>query len=881
MFATVVDIYRAKGWTPFPLMARTKAPPPPGVTGVDGHDPDPADFMRWKVEFPDGNTGVRFGEGEVGLDVDQYLKKRGYDSLLQFQADHDLSPLPPTITSTSRGEGNPSGIRHYTFSPMLMRGRKFVSEACTNVELIHRGHRYACVWPSIHPDTGEIYRWRSPGGVLLPEGEVPHVSEKAQLPIDWVMAISVPTGSSGTRSSSTTATTTGAPAAKVPTKAEAQAWLSDQHGDGMPYEGLYRSVVDRMLAKVPEGTRYAAMRWGTSMLVGDISKGALPGICAFDLEAECRDMYEVPPAGRSAKPFAPIKERDFWNLVAGAIALYSEEGNWHERIEDDVETRNLIGDIMASGALRMDDTSIDPIEPPVPAVPAVPSDRINIDPIEDDEDETIVEVVPGVPVPMTGPSVVAGATALTRAAASMPPDEQRVFIEIVQEDIERRIRNEGRASIAQAEFTGAGLERVVDPTLQRVKREELEAWGREARARIRSRDSISNSYVPTIWPHWIEDDWLPKGSLATVIAKSSVGKTLFLVDMACRLALGAEWNGHWVEQTPVLYLSFESPHSVYSRVAAWSQYEDHQPLFAAADEGLKRFDGMLVSPKQVFVSDMLGINMRTEGGVTEIMRHLVRIYDQLGEMPGVVIIDTLAQAFGGGEENDAGEMGEFIIRMQEVLRANPLTANVTILVAHHPVKSTEHGQHATGRGSGALNAAVDVEISLVKVMDQSGDEPVDTGFIEARRLKARDGEADVKLQGVKRVVEMIGVDGLPLVNPRSGVRKSTVVWGIPTEDDKFEAGAGALSRRAELEEIARAALDVAMAEVLRRLDYFDEGKPPKLTAKAVTDEYKRGQMPVADMALVRDIATEMVKEKTIAMSEKWANEQADNGGVDG
>lgn len=876
MFSTVVDIYRAKGWTPIPLEARTKSPPPPGVTGATGSDPDAADYMRWKVEYTEGNTAVRLGVGEVGLDVDQYLEKMGYTSLLQFQADHDLPDLPPTITSTSRGEANPSGIRHYTFPAMLLAGRKFVSEACTNVELIHRGHRYACVWPSVHPDTGETYRWRSAGGILLPEGEVPHASEKAQLPIEWFMAITVVSTSSGHRASTATP---GAPAPTIPTKAEAQAWLSDQHGDGMPYEGLYRNLIDRMHAKIPEGTRYAAMRWVTSMLVGDISRGSLPGICAYDLEAECRDMYEIPPPGRTAKSFAPIKERDFWNLVAGAIARYSADGDWHERIEGDVEARGMADDIIASGGLRMDDTSAEPTWEPYldPEPPTDPTDRIVVDPMEEDEPTSSTALVP------TGPSVVAGATALTRAAATMTPDEQKVFVEIIEEEIERRLRNEGRASVAQTVFTGAGLDRVLDPTPQRVRRDDLEQWGREARARIRSRDSISNVYVPTIWPHWIEDDWLPKGSLATLIAKSSVGKTLFLVDLACRLALGAEWNGHWVEQTPVLYLAFESPHSVFSRVAAWSQHPDHQPLFAAVDNTLKRYDGMLVAPRQVFVSDMLGINMRTEGGVTEIMRHLLRIYGQLGVMPGVVVIDTLAQAFGGGEENDAGEMGEFIIRMQEVLRANPLTASVTILVAHHPVKSTEHGQHATGRGSGALNAAVDVEISLVKVMDNSGDEPVDTGFIEARRLKARDGEADVTLRGVKRVVEMLGVDGKPLVNARSGVRKSTVVWGVPTDDDVLDAGAEALSRRAELEEIGRVALETAMEDLLANVGYALNGKPPTtgFTATALLQEYKRGQAPIADTSILRPMATEMIEAKKIEMAEQWAITQTEGEGVDG
>ena len=45
-------------------------------------------------------------------------------------------------------------------------------------------------WPSIHPKTGQQYRWFGPDGALLPEGQVPRVEDLAELPEAWVTGLS-------------------------------------------------------------------------------------------------------------------------------------------------------------------------------------------------------------------------------------------------------------------------------------------------------------------------------------------------------------------------------------------------------------------------------------------------------------------------------------------------------------------------------------------------------------------------------------------------------------------------------------------------------------------------------------------------------------------
>ena len=94
-------------------------------------------------------------ENVIGIDVDSYDGRNGGRTIAKLEA--QLGPLPPTWVSTSREDGTGSGIRLFRVPP----GLRFVSDLGneSHVEILRREHRYAVVWPSIHPDTENIYRW--------------------------------------------------------------------------------------------------------------------------------------------------------------------------------------------------------------------------------------------------------------------------------------------------------------------------------------------------------------------------------------------------------------------------------------------------------------------------------------------------------------------------------------------------------------------------------------------------------------------------------------------------------------------------------------------------------------------------------------------------
>ena len=74
---------------------------------------------------------------------------------------------------------------------MLFRGKiAFPELGIGDIEIIQPHHRVVIAWPSIHPKTGQQYRWFGPDGTLLPEGQVPRVEDLAELPEAWVTGLS-------------------------------------------------------------------------------------------------------------------------------------------------------------------------------------------------------------------------------------------------------------------------------------------------------------------------------------------------------------------------------------------------------------------------------------------------------------------------------------------------------------------------------------------------------------------------------------------------------------------------------------------------------------------------------------------------------------------
>lgn len=177
----VLTAYTEAGWdTPFPLPARQKHPPPNGYTGRNAHTPSPADLYAWSEDHPDEyNLGLHLPSDIIGIDVDDYGNKHGYDTLQQLQEQYGY--LPSTIMSTSRDDGR-SGIRLYR----VPEGVEFPGVLGDGIDIIQNHHRYMVVAPSIHPEGG-TYQWVDEDTRLIQA--LPSPEKIPNLPPAWVIGL--------------------------------------------------------------------------------------------------------------------------------------------------------------------------------------------------------------------------------------------------------------------------------------------------------------------------------------------------------------------------------------------------------------------------------------------------------------------------------------------------------------------------------------------------------------------------------------------------------------------------------------------------------------------------------------------------------------------
>ena len=179
-YAAAAGSYWDAGWRGIvPLPAKAKKNPPSGYTGSTGVDPSYADLDAWATG-PEGrgNIALRMPRGVVGVDVDAYGDKLGRQTLEAAEIAHGA--LPDTWRTTSRDDGV-SGIRLFR----VPEGLAWPGEIGPSTELIQHRHRYALVWPSVHPE-GRTYRWINPQGVVTTT--IPDVDDLPWLPQAWVEA---------------------------------------------------------------------------------------------------------------------------------------------------------------------------------------------------------------------------------------------------------------------------------------------------------------------------------------------------------------------------------------------------------------------------------------------------------------------------------------------------------------------------------------------------------------------------------------------------------------------------------------------------------------------------------------------------------------------
>ncbi|TXH66864.1 MAG: AAA family ATPase [Lysobacteraceae bacterium] len=249
---------------------------------------------------------------------------------------------------------------------------------------------------------------------------------------------------------------------------------------------------------------------------------------------------------------------------------------------------------------------------------------------------------------------------------------------------------------------------------------------------------------------WLVRGYVESDSLALLFGDPNCGKSFVAIDLACCIATGREWHGRKTKQGAVFYIAGEGQNGLDRRFAAWSQGND-APLTDAP----------------IYTSSRPAM-LRNEKGAAEVANAVQELVDQTGEIPALIVVDTLARNFGG-DENSTEDMGAFVTNLDVFLRKSG-EWSAAVLVVHHCGKADK----TQGRGNSALRGAIDAEYSLAvdedKTITMQATKMKDAGFPEPVAFRMRVVEIDGELDEEGEPVTSVVLEGAEHVPPVKGGR---------------------------------------------------------------------------------------------------------------
>jgi KaiC/GvpD/RAD55 family RecA-like ATPase len=233
------------------------------------------------------------------------------------------------------------------------------------------------------------------------------------------------------------------------------------------------------------------------------------------------------------------------------------------------------------------------------------------------------------------------------------------------------------------------------------------------------------------------------GDLVVLFGPPGSGKSVLAPYLAHAVAAGRIVFGRRVRPGPVLYIAAEDPEGMKMRATAL------RAVYGDAE-------GMRIAPEAV--------NLQSDG-TTEPpdLTAILAAADKLGAV--LVVLDTVAKAFPGLDENDARSMGRAVHSLRRLT-----TPNRAVIAVHHGAKA----EGKTPRGHGVLDGDADVTMRI-EVAAVSGIRTVQLG-------KNRNGVSTVQLSFTLR--------GHALGTDEDGDALTTVVA------EEAEEGAGARAKAA-------------------------------------------------------------------------------------
>lgn len=284
---------------------------------------------------------------------------------------------------------------------------------------------------------------------------------------------------------------------------------------------------------------------------------------------------------------------------------------------------------------------------------------------------------------------------------------------------------------------------------------------------------------------WLIKHFLPSVGLGLIYGHPGCGKSFLALDFALHVALGWPWNGRKVRQGLVVYVGAEGTSGLRNRIVAFRNRYDIPR---------SRSVPLLLIPTPIDLQ-------APDGDVNRLIETIRLAAAACGDVPVLIVVDTLSKTFGAGKEN-TDDMATYVGNCQ---RLSSEFSSCVIPVHHRPKDAESEEPRGHGSLKGGMDTVILVEagktkrvrvtkqkdaeicaemaFNLVQVhlgTDEDG-EPVTSCVVEqadatsgvvAKRLKLSDAQA-VTFQALKRALADEG-DHPPVEIPEELLRSGQI-----------------------------------------------------------------------------------------------------------
>lgn len=239
----------------------------------------------------------------------------------------------------------------------------------------------------------------------------------------------------------------------------------------------------------------------------------------------------------------------------------------------------------------------------------------------------------------------------------------------------------------QVEAPAAASEVISEPLAnQLANSEETSSSPLKRILKLESFDEIEDEPV-----EWLIHKVIPKRGFCALYGPPGSFKSFIALDLSVAIARAAQWFGQPTtpsENGAVIYIAGEGHGGIGARIKAariHHQIEAGTPIY--------------------FLRHQINIRSSMED-ISSLIYAVRELVLALSIKVDLIVIDTLARAFGGGNENSSEDMGAFITSCGQIQHE----FESSLLVIHHSGKDAAKGL----RGHSSLLGAVDTELELLR-----------------------------------------------------------------------------------------------------------------------------------------------------------------------